>query len=335
MRLTLPREYVKDVTQRMGMMFGEYKLGPGRHGYGARRQFAYGAFVTWTDEGRAECCVELQGATCQRLPIDSLLEFITWVYDKGGKASRIDVRSDFKGEAVGLIDLVREACEDRQLCRCKRWKPEEPRSNTGEYLGRGVNLGKRGKDGSGRYVRVYDKGLETGEAPARTWERWETEFCKDAADQVARLLIESDDWKRDALAVALGAVEFRDWTGSRSLARRPLAAWWSAFLGNVKPVLVKVARTPTNLDRYGGWVRRSVLPTLSTMAHEAGTTVESVIDYFMNGHKLKRSESPVVWEYLNELGEIEDHRRAAMKFPSGRAEKKTIITSLTPYKKTV
>lgn len=301
--LTLSREYLEDVTQRLEELIGPCKIGKGFNGYAEGRHFAYGAALTYSHGDRPELCVKLTGDTCTRLGPLGVLELIAWGYGQGGKATRIDVRSDFKGEGLGLVDLVQEACEQRQLCRCRVWEPRAPRTSGGEYLGRSVGLGRRGKNGSGRYVRVYDKGLETGDALARCWERWETEFAKDAADQVARLLIESDDWKRDALSVALGAVEFRDWTGSASLARRPLSAWWSAFLAGVKPVLVKVSRTPTNLQRYGGWFRRSVLPTFTTMAHEAGTSIETVADYFLAGRTVKRSDSPVIWEYLDALGE--------------------------------
>ncbi|MEM6553963.1 MAG: replication initiation factor domain-containing protein [Planctomycetota bacterium] len=270
-------------------------------GYAERRQFAFGAFVTHSDEDRPECCIELPGDTCQLLGPDDLLQLIAWVYDQGGKATRIDVRIDFRGEGLNLIDQVHDACERRQLCRCRRWTPQQPRTSDGSYLGRGVNLGRRGKDGSGRYVRIYDKGLETGESSPRTWERWETEFSKHAADQVAQRLIESEAWEQDAVAVALGAIDFRDWTGSASLDRRPRSAWWTAYLAGVKPVLVRVQRTPTNLNRWGSWMRRCVLSTLTTIAHEAGQNVEGIIDFLSEGKPLPRSDSPVVWEYLDEL----------------------------------
>lgn len=304
--VTMPREHLEEVTQRLEECIGPCTIGKGFNGYGSGRHFAYAAAIAYSDEDRPELCVKLPGDTCGRLGSLGVLELLAWVYGQGGKATRIDVRSDFKGESLDLIDLVRESCERRQLCRCRRWKTEEPRGNDGAYLGRGVTLGRRGKDGSGRYVRVYDKGLETGEALARTWERWETEFCKDAADQVARVLIEADDWKRDALAVALGAVEFREWTGSASLVRRPLAAWWSAFLGGVRPVLVKAKRTPTTLKGFVGWVGRCVLPTLTTMAHESGQSVQSVLDHFKPDKPLPRSKSPVVWEYLDALVDMLD-----------------------------
>lgn len=315
--LTLPREYLEDLTQYLEPILGPCNIGKGFSGYSEGRHFPFSMCIAYSHEQRPECCVKVPGSACQQLGSRAILEFITWVYDQGGHATRIDVRSDFKGKRLDLIDLAYAGCEDRQLCRCRCWEMREPRSNTGEYLGRCLTLGKRGKNGSGRFVRIYDKGLETGEATIHTWERWETEFTKSAADQVAQQLIESNDWKREALAFALGAVEFRDWTGSASLARRPLAPWWLAFLADVEPILVKTNRIGTDLDRWGGWFRRCVLPTFTTMAIEAGTDIHDVMDFFRNGKPIKRSDSPVVWEYLNALVDIEDHRREALKFPTG------------------
>ncbi|MEM9419003.1 MAG: replication initiation factor domain-containing protein, partial [Planctomycetota bacterium] len=297
--VTMPRLYLEDVTRRLEEYLGPSNIGKGFNGYSAGRHFAYGAGIAYSDEERLELCVNLSGDTCSRLGPRAILELVSWAFQQDGKATRIDVRVDFKSENLNLIDLVRASCERGELCRCRRWKPEEPRTNDGDYLGRGINLGLRGKKGSGRYVRIYDKGLETGESPARTWERWETVFSKDSADQVAHMLIDSADWKCDALAAALGAVDFHEVNGSASLIRRPLASWWVSFLAGVKPILVKAQRTPTNLHRWGGWMRRSVIRTLKAISRETGLTVDAIISYLEEGKPLPVSKSPVVWEFID------------------------------------
>ena len=182
-----------------------------------------------------------------------------------------------------------------------------PRTNDGAFTGYGVTLGMRGKDGSGRYVRVYDKGLESEEAAIGTWERWETEFSKTVAEKVGAELVASDNWRETCLSLALGAVEFREATGARLLKRRPLATWWAELLDNVNPVTIKATRIKTNLTRYGGWIRKAVVPNLATMAHESGQTLAEVVAFFTGGqHLAKRpaEASPVVWEYLDALVEV-------------------------------
>jgi DNA relaxase NicK len=310
-RMTMPREYLEDATQRVSEFLGQFSITNGISSYAERRAFGWGAYLAYSDEARPEFLVVLSGETCGKFGDAVVLDLVRWVLDQGGKATRIDVRIDFKGERVGLIDAVHASCEARQLCRCKVWQYIAVRTAEGEHLGRGVLLGKRGKEGSGRYVRVYDKGLETGEKPPRTWERWEVEFSKDAADKVAHRLVDAARWEEEAVAVAFGAMELREYNGSRSLMRRPLAKWWADLLANVRPITVKVERAGTNLQKLGGWLRQSVLPTLDTMAREAGLTRDEVMRFFSGvGNLAKPTEDAptVVWEFVDELGVIEDAR---------------------------
>jgi DNA relaxase NicK len=138
--------------------------------------------------------------------------------------------------------------------------------------------------------------------PIGEWERWETEFADDVANQVCMQLVESEDWSRTAAELALGAVEFRVYNGSRSLKRRAIADWWGSFTESIQPILVKIKHTPSNIDSYGTWLRKSVIPAIHTMAHHSGQTVMQVVDFFVgkqNFSKSVESASPVVWAYLD------------------------------------
>ncbi len=303
LRFTLPfnRRYL--MTNRLAKYLGRYVSKPGMWGYRERYQFASGAFVAFTDSSR-ECCVELTGETCQQLGHDSLMELMTWAYNQLARATRIDVRLDFKASHVGLIDQVRDACHRKELCRSRVYKKDDEHVTNGLCTGYSIQLGKRGKNGSGRFVRVYDKGLQTGDAPKGQWERWETEFSDDAANQVCMKLIHSDNWNQTASELTLGAVEFREHTGSRSLKRRKLAHWWANLTKSINPILVKIQRPKTTLDRYGAWLRRSVLPGIHTMAHESGQTPSQVMDFFTGNDNLAtpiERASPAVWGYLDIL----------------------------------
>ena len=61
------------------------------------------AFVTFTDASR-ECCIELTGDTCNQLGHDAIMEIMTWAYQQFARATRVDIRLDFKGQSIGLID---------------------------------------------------------------------------------------------------------------------------------------------------------------------------------------------------------------------------------------
>ncbi|MAX25845.1 MAG: hypothetical protein CMJ19_15200 [Phycisphaeraceae bacterium] len=304
LRLILPYNYLQDIADKLKDDLGMYFSKPGMWGYRERYQYACGAFVTFTDKYR-EVCIELPGDTCHQLGNEKLLDIMTWVFEHFGRATRLDISVDFRcDDTVGLIDRVHQACMDRELCRFRKWGYIDEYGADGAPSGHSVQLGRRGKNGSGRYIRIYDKGLQTGDAERGQWERWETEFSDEVASQVCMRLIESDDWKLDACARALGAVDFRENTGSKSLDRRPIAEWWDNLLDNIKPVLVKLKRQKTTLDRYTNWLRRSVLPSLHTMAKQSGQDLQEVLRYFtgdVNLSKPMEKASAAVWEYLNEL----------------------------------
>ena len=300
-RFRMPFNRLHQITNRLAKYLGSYYSKPGMWGYRERFQFACGAFVNFTDEHR-ECCIELTGKTCQLLGHQILMELMTWAYSHFARATRIDIRLDFKGTDIGLIDNVCQSCERRELCRCRRWGKIDQHTANGECTGYSVQLGKRGKDGSGRLVRVYDKGLETKEKPKGEWERWETEFSDDAANQVCMELIASDNWTQSAAELALGAVDFRVYTGARSLKRRSIADWWAKLTASIKPILVRIKRVHTNIDRYGSWLCRSVMPTLHTISKHTDQSVANIILFFtgkQNFAKAVCDASPVVWEYID------------------------------------
>ena len=300
-RFRMPFNQLHQITNRLAKYLGSYFSKPGMWGYRERFQFACGAFVTFTDASR-ECCIELTGDTCKFLGHDTLMDLMTWAYSHLARATRIDIRLDFKGIEIGLIDNVAQSCERRELCRCRRWGKIDQHTANGECTGYSVQLGKRGKDGSGRLVRVYDKGLETKEKPKGEWERWETEFSDDAANQVCMELIASDNWTQSAAELALGAVDFRVYTGARSLKRRSIADWWAKLTASIKPILVRIKRVHTNIDRYGSWLCRSVMPTLHTISKHTDQSVANIILFFtgkQNFAKAVCDASPVVWEYID------------------------------------
>ena len=305
----MPYHYVIEITQRLEQLLGPSTKMKGMWGYTTRHQLPFDAFVTFSDDSR-ECCVELSGTTCAILGEAEVLKLAHWALWNCGKPTRCDVSIDFHANhptrPLDLIDTVHAACESRQLCRCRRWEARQPRTANGAYTGRGINLGARGKNGSGRYIRLYDKGLETETKPPRTWERWETEFTQDAALQVVKqLVLSGEHWKHTALQLALGAVEFREHTGERSLKRRPLAAWWSDFLEGVEPVCVKIKHLQTNLDRYGAWLRRSVFKTLTTMSRKTGLTLDELADWFIGEVPFPPSDAPVIQELLQAISPAE------------------------------
>ena len=119
----------------------------------------------------------------------------------------------------------------------------------------GINIGKRGKMGSGRYLRVYDKGLEQKTKQAGEWIRWEVELSDTCAQQFATKFAIEDDAIETAISHALWVVEFRENNGSRMLARRPLASWYEEITQHVRRERVTAIRAKSTVETYARWVK--------------------------------------------------------------------------------
>lgn len=318
-RVTSPIKQHAAVLAELTARFGPPQPGRGIHFYEASWRFANKAILAYDVDGDKGHCIDLPGEALATMEPDEAVAFcrsLLW----GRRCTRIDARIDWQAdEGVGLIDACISSCRAGELCRARKFKPQEECTNSLIRTAYGVCFGKRGNDGSGRYVRVYDKGLETGERPEGTWERWEAELTGDvAADAAVRILGETGrpdgerptasdrpsgeptSWYHAAMSIALGCVEFREQNGSTALERRPLAAWWAALLENVRPVVIVAKRMPTSLERWTGWMRRCGMPTLVGMAAMTDEPVYQVMERLGLLNVLPSRDAatkPPVWQY--------------------------------------
>ena len=298
LRLVFPLDKLEQVRSVLCNVFGPAApRRAGTKGYHYGESFDCGAVLAWgpvSDTPHAGVCVEFKGKAATNLGQDGLVRLALELSDYGAECRRIDVRADFfaaDGRPPGLIDAVAASCVRGEHRGARKWNPAT--YYDGELLiGKGVYMGVRGRNGSGRYLRVYDKGLETGEAPAGEWERWEVEFSADPAAQVFR------DWLAAAERAyedreghwpelpglvapmlaerAFGAVDFRE-VGER-LSRAERVGWWAAFLGALEPVASLGKRFVTTLEGFAAHAKRTIVPQLKAFATSIGCSTADAFD---------------------------------------------------------
>ena len=205
---------LEDVTLVLAECFGPWRVERGRNFYAERREFNNGATINHTPigmSGNDGFMVELPGSALGALAWLDALSLLRSL-SLGMRCSRIDLALDYRGEDVPLIGLATLAARQGELCRCKRWKPVEEYSGT-ERIAYGINFGRRGKDGSGRYMRWYDKGLVTKEVPEGQWVRLEAELPGSVAAQASVEVLKADDPIACLAGMTLGCVDFLENTG--------------------------------------------------------------------------------------------------------------------------
>lgn len=324
-----------EVMQVLSKFFGDSEPGRGRYYYGKAERFEAGAVLLW-DEERDDSLIDLAGSVLGTLEAWEVIELVRILFRHGySHATRVDVAIDFRGKDLRLVQSVMQACENGELTGSRSF--EFFNQNCGRK-GLTVRIGRRGKHGSGRFVRVYDKGLETKECEANEWHRYEAEFSKDVADQALRWILQGQvmseqkvepifsswvggfeptpGWAISAAQCALGAVDFKEKKSfvSRSLRRRPRCQWWGEVIAGIEPVLIKARRVRLRcLEATQEWVRKQVAPTIMAMARVTGRSFDRVFSDLAGDLETIRSACTVaVFEYQQSAAcavPVEVHRR--------------------------
>jgi DNA relaxase NicK len=314
MRFSGPRARIEEATNLMAEYFGQAEGSKGRFFLDSGRKWgSAGLFFDASDDQAQHCVIEIPGASLQLLTPPDRQALCHSILSLGFKSTRFDVAVDCRGSGIGLVDDLIRSCKRGELCGARLWEPREKHGAPG-LVAFGVCIGQRGSDGSGRYVRAYDKGLETKSAPAGEWVRWEVEFSDQCANDVANAYtigplaeLPGDEVAEVAIMRrALGAVEFREVTGARMLSRRPLVAWWSAFIAGVETLRVKAARFLASAAGWTGWTKKAVWPQLLAYSQKVGVDVRDFVSACCGSVEpsTKAPQSQVGRELISEVRDI-------------------------------
>lgn len=315
LRLMGEKSSLRDVHAVVSEYFGAGEECKGLFGLNRGLGFAAGQVRLFWDDGEAgeRGGLDVSGGGLALLSADARVLFLRRVLECGMHCTRLDAALDLvaklPGDEVHLVEAVTEACEAGELVGARvfvRRRDVVDVRGVLELAGQSVSIGRRGKLGSGRYVRCYDKGLETGDAPANRWHRWEVEFSGECAAKVAGDLVGSEDWGQTLRAYALGAVDFRAVTGARDSCRRPRVDWWAEVITLFQHrddavVRVRVGSRCRNYERSVRWLNRCVAPVLRTFAYKAGVSFQEIASGVMDPRGRLGGNGLVVFEFEERL----------------------------------
>lgn len=288
--------WARSVAKRLDEWEGERgRPARGFQGYAAALSWPSGAMVLDGHlSGRP--WLLMNGSACRNLGAMGV-HAVCQVAMIGGECKRIDIRRDLHGRGIRLIHDMIGACEARQLCLVKSWKvfPERDAA-TGALLGLGVYLGSTA---SMRFVRVYDKGLETGEKPEGCWVRYEAQLRDDYANEAAVEIFsaEFDGWAVAAFKRAVGVVDFRvGRVPGRSLEEFERPRWWVEFLGGAEAVRARMEPMDVDVDRWVEAVRHQYGAVIVQAAREAGVDLAKAAELIIGGAVVTRGTlgNPIV-----------------------------------------
>jgi len=227
----------------------------------------------------------LNGGACRSLGHVNLQRLAS-IAGIGGKCPRLDIRLDFFGSDLRLVPLVLEACQAGQLRHLRRFKPYPIISSDLEVLGEGVGLGSQP-----RYVRVYDKGLQTETLPRGQWVRFEAELKDFAAHEAFCSLFTAPsdaEFASRLLGRLLAVADFRVGPRDVESSRLPRPQWWSDLLASVELVRPAAPSEAPDLARwmealtvqYGNLIREA--------ARVAGIAPGAAFEALTHGFRVNR-----------------------------------------------
>lgn len=295
--LSIPNAYLHEFERWCFERFGQHKNGKGLKFRVSSLKFAENAAAIYYDpptmQDRNETFIlDISGAGCSLIGDEDLVDLAMHAY-KNCRAhfTRLDIAVDMRGGVSQLIEQIGESCMREENCRFKCHEPKLKYAGK-KLTSHGYLLGKRGKEGSGRSVCVYDKGLEQRTMPIGEWVRWEARYANECADQAFLVYAQSNDEQR--IILALDAVEFREVVpGETHVDRRPFCKWWADLRGTIRPPYIirkpRYASTPTGFVQ---WTGTQVIPVLEKIRRKLEITWEDLMHVLGSPDKVNVSHIP-------------------------------------------
>ena len=276
LRISFPKKQLAQISEYCKYVWGDFDLdGFGLWSYDTRFHWSSGVSLNFdSDEERSQrvhcgrMTLDCPGAACDELAVQDLMLLIEYAEMLGGKCSRIDIYFDDYNRRISFDDL-KETAERRDYSGLLDFRVTQAGKltkpgNTREE----ISFGKRGSRGNGKYLRWYNKELESnGEYKC---DRWEVEFTQKKADIVFTKLARCDG-SLDAFATLCGSliagcITFVHRTGDKNIKRLLRYEWWEQIVdllgGEVK---IRVERKKDSLTGKIEWVNRSVAPSLACL----------------------------------------------------------------------
>lgn len=243
--------------------------------------------------------LDLQGSCLACTPSEVFMKLTTEALTRGFHCTRIDLAVDHVGMDLRLYERFKASCEAGELCKLRSFSPKPEFKADGTPTSQYIVIGKRS---SPIFIRVYDKGLESGTLPLGQWERFEVEFKADRANEVCMNLASADDRMHEALwRYVIGSVDFREANGRSELARRPRVEWWSDYIGNAVPLDCPPSPKDSMFETWWGWARASFGARFLQIAQVMNISPETLLSELLEDLDPARSESPAIIDLRNRI----------------------------------
>lgn len=260
LKLTFDATVTEAVFELVGTYFGKPKECPkGFRGYRYAAQFACSSFICFsTDEKGAyerwDSHIDMSGTTLGQLPprelyafFTKLMAIISELYLRPWQCSRCDFAfDDFQWLVVPRT--INEFAEAKNVSGFRKYHFHGS-GVIGERTGDSIEFGEQGSKGSGKFLIVYDKMVQSGGKINSI--RWELRFYDEKATQAIQRLQQVrnlDDFGRCMGEYIGGCIDFPIRNGDPNIERAERPSWWKEILEILGTARVRIERLETTLE---------------------------------------------------------------------------------------
>ena len=271
-------------------------------------------------KGRA--CLSIPGGALDTLTADQLFKLVKdMVYKFRFLGSRTDIFFDDYTKRISVKEVFEEA-KKGNITGFRRCAPAGGDFNIfdpDETFGEGVTFGTRGKAGSGKYGRYYDKTKETGGLIDAN--RFEFEYTKDRSKDLTFKLAQSVDLEEFTYkigAYVVGAITFVDRASKsvseKNISRLKVLSWWQEIIDEIGSLKLRNPKRVKSVEKTKGWVEESVIVSMAMLMEAEGADkfVPWLIDELEKGKEnFKYKHKAMIRDYRNRNKFLKQYRSTA------------------------
>ena len=278
LRISVSRKHLQSLRDYCNVYFGaSTKDGYGLWSYDTRYSWPNKASLNFdADSARSDMVhggkitLDVPGSALDRIEKADLSLFLLSLRQFKPTATRIDVFFDDYSRLITPDQLSKIAGKNHysgfRHSQVKQSFKQNIKKGKADLLHDEVDFGRRGQNGSGKYMRCYDKNLETdGE---KNCVRWEVEFTKERAqiifDQISQIT-SIDAFATLCGALVAGCITFVHRCSEKNIARLSVYKFWEKIKDLLGTLVIRVPSHKTNLSGKYEWVYRQVSPTLACL----------------------------------------------------------------------
>jgi hypothetical protein len=272
LRISILRRHLPKLLSYLECYFGKSsKDGRGLWSYDTRYFWPNGASLNFdSDPARSEmwhngkCTLEIPGQALDVITKTDLHLFLLSLNQFNPTCTRIDVFFDDFRRTINIGGL-HGIIKNHDYSGFRKGQVKQG-FDSGRLIHDEVDFGKRGENGSGKYLRIYDKVLESkGE---KNCIRLEIEFTRKRAQIVFDKLssvVSNEAFATLCGALVAGSIKFIQRNGDKHISRLTVYDFWQDILDLLGTVTIRVPVKKTDIQGKYDFIFKQVSPTLALL----------------------------------------------------------------------